>query len=935
VTLAGQEIQRNVRRLVSRWRGYEGTERAEAQTFVNELFAAYGTDRQAAGVRFEQDQRRPSGAHGFIDAWWPGRLLIEVKRPTEAGHLERHREQALEYWRHSSDPATDRPAVDYVVLCAFGAFEVWQPGRHPLAPRAALTLDELPDRYEALLFLGGQRPLFLDADRSLTTEAAERTVALYRSLADRDAAHPDALMGLVLQTVWCLFASSLGMLPGHPVRVIVESLLADDAGWRSTSADLGFLFESLARQDLRNQGGLYAHAVYVNGGLFRAPARVHLERGELELLAEAAAFDWSQVEPTIFGSLLEGFLPRRRAIATGGQRSQFGVHYTHEADILKIVQPTIVEPWTERIEEAATVDEAVEALTRLCSLRVLDPACGSGNFLYVAYRELRDLEALARERVLQLAAASGLARPSESDLPQFPLANLHGIDVDAFAVRVARLVLWMGHKLASDRHGTPEPPLPLPDLDDSIVAADALWTQWPAADVIIGNPPFNGSQQLRGQLGDEYVARLQREFESLRDYCTYWFRRTAERLPDGGRAGLVGTNSVAQGRGREAGLDHVVAAGGVITNAVSSQVWPGEANVHVSIVNWVQRPATPPLTFVLDDEEVPEGIAADLWPTALSTIGAKILPANDGLSFQGMTPGNEGFVISAAEAGALQGRRDARYADVVRPYLSGGDIPGDPYQRPSRWVIDFGMLPLEDAERWPAALDIVRERVRPTREHVRRQSYRRYWWRFVEPRPGLRTALSGLPRWLATSEVGRRTLFAWCNPLWLPNNKTVVMALGEDYHFGVLTSAAHVTWARYRGSTLKADPAYTPTTVFATFPWPEPDDGQRGRIAAAAREVVAQRVIACDGRRGLTTVYNLMDDGGFVDLAAAHRELDAAVADAYGWPAGALRDPYQLIPRLMARNAEIARGERRYDPFPGRRRVPVETSFDLGVTEDG
>jgi len=415
VTYAGQEIQANLRRFVKRWAGYAGSERAEAQTFLNELFACYGTDRQAAGVHFEENQPRPDGGRGFLDALWPGQCLIEMKRPSEAARLSAHRQQALDYWRDSADAASDRPAVDYVVLCAFAKFEIWEPGRYPRDPRAIVDLAELPDRYDALLFLAGQRPLFAEASRHLTTEAAGATVRLYRALFDRDAADPHVLQAFVLQIVWCLFASSLDLLPGRPVQRIIASLLRDESGLRSTAADLGTLFALLNERDLRGRGGVYAQTRYVNGGLFEDPARVHLEREELELLAEAAAYDWAEVDPTIFGSLIEGFLPRQRAVATGGARTQFGVHYTHEADIMKIVVPTIVEPWTASIQAAATVDQAVQVLTDLCGLRVLDPACGSGNFLFIAYRELRELERQATRRVAErLPAATRCRRTCRS-----------------------------------------------------------------------------------------------------------------------------------------------------------------------------------------------------------------------------------------------------------------------------------------------------------------------------------------------------------------------------------------------------------------------------------------------------------------------------------------------------------------------------------------
>lgn len=918
--LAGQEIQRALRDFVGRWRDYAGSEHAEAQTFLNELFACFGTDRRAAGVRFESDQPRPDGSHGFVDALWPQRCLIEMKRPSEGGRLAEHREQALGYWRYSADPASGRPAVDYVVLCAFHRFEVWEPGRFPLTPRATFSIEELPERYEALLFLASVAPVFRTTRRELTTEAAERTVALYRSLAARDAADADTLQAFVLQTVWCLFAAGLGLLPGDSLRHIVADLLGDATGSRSSAAELGWLFETLNLQETRAKGGVYADSPHVNGGLFAEPAKVHLTRGELELLARVAEYDWTEVEPTIFGSLLEGFVPRERAMAQPGTRRQFGVHYTHESDIMKIVGPSIVEPWRDRIDAADSVEQARDALDAMCAVRVLDPACGCGNFLYVAYRELRELEAQARQRIVDLAARDGVTPPDPRELPQVPITALHGIEIDPFAAKVTRLVLWMGHKLAADRHGTPEPPLPLPDLDQQVVHADALVVDWPEVDAIIGNPPFNGSQQLRRDLGGDYLAWLERTFETgIRDYCTYWFRRAADQLPVGGRAGLVGTNSVGQGRARAASLDYVLARGGVIVDAVSSQRWPGEARVHVALVNWVHQPAELPDRFQLDGRPVPAPIVADLVPQPLSTLAARRLTPNAGIAFQGPIPVGEGFILDDDdEAQSLLARNDADYAQVVRPYLIGDDITEDPEQRPRRWIIDFADRALEEAAEYPAALNIVRERVKPERERNNDERFRAYWWRFGRPRGEMRRALAGLQRYAVVAATGKRVLVTWADASWCPSNLVYPVALEEDEHFGVLASRVHGIWAERRGSTLKGDPRYTNTTVFETFPWPEPDDDRRERVAAAARAVVAERARACEGRRGLTQVYNLVDEGGFADLAAVHNELDRAVAAAYGWPEGVADDPYEVVPRLMRLNREIADGERPYDPFPGR-----------------
>jgi hypothetical protein len=368
----------------------------------------------------------------------------------------------------------------------------------------------------------------------------------------------------------------------------------------------------------------------------------------------------------------------------------------------------------------------VAAQNDLLGYVVLDPACGSGNFLYVAYRELRRLEKRLHEREVELRRRAGLRDQGSLSL-HFPLHNIRGIEIDGFAVALARVTLWMGHKLAVDELELSESTLPLADLS-GIQIGDALQIGWPPADAIIGNPPFHGASNMRSVLGDEYVAWLKREFGvGIKDYCVYWFRKAHARLPASGRPGLVGTNSISQNFGRGASLNFIVADGGVITNAVSTQDWPGEAAVDVSIVNWVKKPPILPAAAVLDGQDVP-GITTSLRSAAVADVSmAARLDQNRGHSFEGVKPGGTGFVLDADEAASLLEASDAEYATVVRPYVVGDDIANNPTQAPSRWIIDFGTMSLEEAMGYPAALAIVRERVKPVRDTNRRAIRRERW----------------------------------------------------------------------------------------------------------------------------------------------------------------------------------------------------------------
>jgi hypothetical protein len=895
VALTGEQIEQRLRDFVARWRDEQGSERSEAQTFLNELLDCYGTDRKSAGVRFED-----YGGGGFKDMIWPGVCIVEMKRESEKDKLEQHRPQAFRYWMEESRKTGH--AGRYVVLCAFKRFEIFEPRSFWDRPITTFDLDDLPDRREALDFLRGREPRFAEDRAELTRGAVAHVTDLYNRLGDRGEGGADVRRAFLLQSVWCMFAEDLGLIPDRRFSRAVEQLV-DDPG-RSSFDDLGTLFRWLNTPGARPTSGVAEGVPYVDGGLFREPALVELNPEERELLREACGFNWAHVEPAIFGSLLEGALGRDRVWA-------LGAHYTSEADIRKVVEPTIVEPWRARIEACESLDDVREARDALTQFTVLDPACGSGNFLYVAYRELRLIEVSLNAVERRLREEGGL--PPSRPEPGFHLTNIHGIELEPFAVELARVTLLMGHARAAYELDLGDEVLPLPTLTQ-IRRADALKVEWPRADAIIGNPPYHGSQRIRAELGDDYAEWLKREFGiGLKDYAVYWFRKAHQALPNGGRGGLVATNSVSQGRSREVSLEWILENGGVITNAVSSQPWSGAAKVHVSIVNWVKDPRGP-VAFQLDERPV-TGITASLREgTRRPTPGT--LAANLGIAYQGVIPAGMGFIVDEEEASRLLADVSAEYGVVVRRYLMGDDIVDDPAQEPRRWILDFGLMPLEEARKWPAALKIVEERVRPKRSRNRRKIYRERWWAFAEPRPAMRAKLTGLSRYLGANRVGKRLLFTWADATWCPGDKVVVFARTDDFTLGVLSSSLHTAWAWALSSTLKADLNYTPTSAVETFPWPQPTDEQREMVARAARNVITRRQEICLEREiGLTRLYNEVDEGAYADLERLHERLDEAVAAAYGWPKSAAHDPVESNRRLLELNRAIAAGEIEYSPF--------------------
>jgi hypothetical protein len=349
----------------------------------------------------------------------------------------------------------------------------------------------------------------------------------------------------------------------------------------------------------------------------------------------------------------------------------------------------------------------------------------------------------------------------------------------------------------------------------------------------------------------------------------------------------------------------VVEHGGVITDAVSTQPWPGEANVDVSIVNWVKQPTSPPERFLLDERNV-KAIDTALEESTIPIADVPRLPANRGRAFQGFLPGAQ-YDLDVESARHLLNRSDADYADVIKPYLD---------QTPTRYVVDFAQMSLEEAMEYPAALDALRARAQPAREASTSYSRNPQWWQFLWPRPEFRQRAQALKRFIAGSATGKRILFVWCRPGWRPSNSTNVIALDSDYAMGVLTSRVHTDWAAAKSSTLGDTIRYTPSSAFETFPWPQASPKQRDQIEAACRAVLEARASLCrEHGIGLTTLYNRVDDGAYVGLRDRHETLDLAVIAAYGWSHALLTDVRGRNQALYELNRAILAGERAYDPF--------------------
>lgn len=904
-----------------------GDEKGEAQVFLDRLFRAFGHGGviEAGGKLEMRVAKRSHGGTAFADLVWRPRILLEMKRSGQ--NLAKHYPQAFEYW---IDLVPARP--QYVVLCNFDEFWIYDLNRQLDDPLDRIHLADLPRRWEVLGFLlpDPVEPVFQNDVVAVTRDAAATVVRVTNSLIDRGIERPTA-QRFAMQILMAMFAEDVGLLPGHSYTRALE-----DSAERGTSAyDVLFgLFREMNTPGI-TPAGRYAGTPYFNGGLFREIAAFDLRADELLALRHAAGFDWTEVRPEIFGTLFEQSLGK-------DERHAFGAHFTSGADIQRVILPTIVRPWRERIDAASTLRELGAVETDLLSFRVLDPACGCGNFLYIAYRELRRLEKRLIEKRSSLSKRS---RAGGSGVLAFVGANqFYGIDINPFAVEIAKVTLMLARHLAARELGDERQTLPLDDLDTNFVSDDALFTEWPSFDACIGNPPYLGRRRLIEERGASYASRLSERFPDVggvSDYVVYWFRLAHDRLPPGGRAGLVGTNSIRETASRRASLDYIVDHEGTIVDAWSSLRWSGDANVHVSIVNWVKGDVGGERVLWLDEGDrravlpvIPGSLRESLDLRTAFDLRTNMVPK---VCFQGQTPGHtKGFVLTSAEADTLR-RRDPASAAVLYPYIAGEELLHA--GRPSRWIIDFDVEDAMTAKSVaPGAYERLHKFVLPDRKaraereaagndqalahnpsarvNWHHRNFLHRWWQHSYRREDFLDALEPLDRYITVSRVAstlRLPVFVFVSRDIRPSDAIQAFALDDDYSFGILQSKAHELWFRGRCSHLKSDLRYTSNTVFNSFPWPQ--EPPRAAVAAVLEAVSALLLFRDDrAQKGISLAdqYNSLRDPGLNRLRHLHERLDKAVARAYGF------DPTEdFLTQLLELNHYLATREAERLPVRG------------------
>ncbi len=1007
----------------TRWKPAGGAERANYGLFLQDLCDLIGAPRpdpttdnpaQDAYV-LERAVAFADGAKtttGRIDLYKRGCFILETKQGTDSpdeqqkanraelglppekrrkGHalrgtakweqmMQTARQQALGYARALPADAPDRtePKPLFLLVADVGycldiysnfagvgdAFVPFPDQSRYRLPLSALADDDT----RAMLRAIWTNPAELDPSRRaarVTRELAGYLAGISAQL-ERDNHRPDVVAQFLMRCLFTMFAEDAGLIPNQSFTGMLR---------RYDQPDMrGFLPDALtALWHTMDTGGfapdLKARLRRFNGKLFHDATALPLTAPQITLLLKAAEADWTAVEPAIFGTLLERALDPR-------ERHSLGAHYTPRRYVERLVLPTVLEPlrreWNAAQAAAAQLldqnrpkearAELVRFLNRLTSLRILDPACGSGNFLYVTLEHLKRLEGEV------LAAINAYGQTGILDLGAGLTVSprqLLGLELNPRAAAIADVVLKIGYLQWHLRtHGPTQLREPLLDDYENILNQDAVLqhdgafahakpTTWPEADFIIGNPPFVGDKAMRGALGDQYVETLRKTYKGIvpesADLVMYWWEKAAETVRQGHAEafGFITTNSITQTFNRRLIQRHLDAEPPLsLTFAIGDHPWVDSAQgAAVRIAMSVARAGKLPGTMaeVLRETTTDEDDAYDIdlvesdgMINADFTIGADVasvvsLRANTGISSNGMMLAGSGFIVTKEKAQSMYSGKKLELEQRIRPYLNGKDIMDRPR---GVFLIDlYGLKESEIISLYPELYQHVFTHVKPERDVNNRKKLKEVWWEFGETRKGLRGALQDLTRYIVTVETSKHRVFQFVSTEIVPDHKIVAIALEDAYTLGVLSSSVHIIWGLATGSQLGPTPVYPSSRCFQTFPFPDATPEQQARIRQLAEQLDAhrKRQQAAHPTLTLTDLYNVVEklkagepltakdqtinqQGLASVVVSLHQQLDAAVAEAYGFLPNL--PPSEILTRLVALNrarlAEEAAGTVRY-----------------------
>lgn len=1034
--------KREIAQFITYWSDASASERSHSQRFLTELCDLLEVpppdNKPDAGYYFEypitEHHADGTTSQGRVDLYKRGSFVLESKQfqeaRAEASQLELAAEEAGVIPRKkSSQPVRGTGAWDdamtkargqaeryvralpaselnppFIVIVDVGhTFELFadftQAGKAYLPypdPRTfRIRLADLADeKIRDRLRLVWTNPAALDPSRlsaDVTREVSAHLAELAKSL--EQAGHePEIVAQFLTRCLFCMFAEDVELLPERAFSDLLGSLPADGTGFQEVISQLFREMNTGTGKGISVV--LRKKLIQFNGGLFSSDTVLPLNGLQLGLLREAARQNWGNVEPAIFGTLLERALNPK-------ERHQLGAHFTPRAYVERLVLPTIIEPlraeWehvraaavtharADRLKEARAVVNSFHE--KLCNLKVLDPACGTGNFLYVSLQQLKVLEG----EVLDLAAQFGENFKLELETHTVDPHQFLGIEINPRAASIAELVLWIGYLQWHFRlHGKRTPPEPIlrafkniesrdavlaydgkpqPALDDAgneitiwdrrslktdavtgrkvpdetkrvplLTYANPRPAQWPQADFIVGNPPYIGARTIRPALDDGYIEALRRAYPEIpenADLVMYWWKKAAELVRAGkaNRFGIITTNSLRQSFNRQVTEAQLAAKPALsLAFAIPDHPWVDTTDgAAVRIAMTVGVPGTREGELWTIEDEKPQGdgsakvsfqithgkILPDIRTGAeIST--SKSLKANEPFCCVGYQLTGTGFVLTTEEKDDLAEKDKIPRGRIFHPLLSARDIT---QETRDLWAIDLFGYSIESVrQNYPATFQQILTRVKPERDSNARASVRDRWWIYGEARSTFRPALADLKRAIVTPLTAKHRPFIFCDAKTIADSTTVLFALDDAFHLGVLSSRIHIVFSLVAGGTLEDRPRYNKSDCFDPFPFPLCGESEKARIRELAEALDAHRKQA-QAKHGvtLTGIYNVLEklrasellnakeklthDNGLVSvLKQLHDDLDAAVFAAYGWP-DTLADA-DILDRLVALNAK-------------------------------
>ena len=953
----------DIETFITRWseaRG--GAERANYQMFLSELCEALDLPRPDPASHetasndyvFERGvQRRESEGVAStlrIDLYKRGCFILEAKQsratqrddqPTLFKTAEATSTAATEgRWdvlmrnarKQAEDYAfrlpADHPAPPFIIVCDVGyVFEVYADfsgsgrayGHFPDRKGFRIRLEDLrrPEVVERLKAIWTD-PQSLDPSRHaarVTRQIAERLAAVSRNL---EAKHPpEEVAHFLMRCIFTMFAEDADLLPRGQFTALLEDCLEGPDSFAPLLRDLWKRMDEPVYEN-RFFSGFKTHLKYFNGGLFHDARAFPMTKEEIGELLAASRHDWRYVEPAIFGTLVEQALDP-------AERRQLGAHYTPRSYVERLVEVTVMEPlradWNAAqlkagdAKERGDVAEAVAAVRAfhhaLCTTRVLDPACGTGNFLYVSLELMKRLEGEVLEALAELGETETMGL-EEVDPHQFL-----GIELNVRAAAIAELVLWIGYLQQHYRNRSEHPAEPILKAFGNIQQKDAVLTwdgypelqfemrdgvavqvfpnarrpAWPEAEFIVGNPPFIAASDFRNAFGSPYAEmlwRINKQINGSADFVMYWWDRAAETIARKKtslrRFGFVTTNSISQVFLRRVVENHLSAKPGLsIVFAVPDHPWvkgtPGAAAVRIAMTvatrgrnDGVLREVVSESGLETDEprlefREMRGRINSDLSVGADVTATTKLL-ASTGIAHDGVKLHGSGFILRPGEAAHLGLGTRPGLEQFIRPYRNGRDLTANSRDL---MVIDLFGLTAEVVRRdFPEVYQHLSETVRPARSVQAEKSptadaiaYRDTWWLFGKPRPDLRNASRGKQRLIATVDTARHRLFQFVPATFVLDDKAVIVADDDASVLATLSSRPHVTWSVRSGGWLGQgnDSVYTKSRTFDPFPFPDPDEATRATLRALGEELDATRktVQAEHPDLTLTGLYNVLE----------------------------------------------------------------------------